>query len=1021
MKKRSSKHSKSEEVKSNIIKLVETLLCIAKEEIKISDSTLKEAVQVNMSGNQLKVTGNHEKTKKGVLLPIDSREIGTTKEDLIKVLEYCSSELDLPKRKVDSSLTSDSKRKLSMLQSVFTCLKEMEIFQDQRPPSSKKQRYWKFTLNFDHQNREDIINEINHKWEKYTNKEAFKKSQKSSESVSSKPPYKIPVSTVKEFFGRDEKLEELHQKLQESQRVSIKAAISGMGGVGKTELAIQYAWKQVDEEGYPGGICVFQIADADLGTQVVQFARSAPQLNIKLPKDYDLAAQVKHCWLNWIPGKVLVILDNVVTDVNFQEYLPPADDPRFKVLITTRKNFNLPGSVRLDLDVLKPKAALNLLISLVGRERIKQEPWIARKLCRWLGYLPLGLELVGRYLARDEDWSLAEVFEELKKNSLDSKALTKVPSEIEMRYRNGVSAAFRLSWKILEKTPESRDLGRFLSLFALSSISWSLVELAVGDEQAKLFKESRSDLLELNLIKRIDKNTYQVHQLVREFLKEELESLPEAQQDDFKQRFCHAMAIQADAIPETFNPEQDDSFNNIIPHVNEAAQSLTQSIEDHDLIKIFGGLGNYYKVQGDYNNAELRLDNGLFLCKIRFEEEHLDTAQIKHRLAEILTLKSQYEQAEALYLEALKTRQKLLGEKNIDTVSSIDGLGLVYLDQGKYEQAEANFLKALRFAREILQKEEYDICAEIMSHLAYVYRIQGKLDEAEPLCLESLQLRKKINGEEHSNFATGLHELGMLYKHQGKYKEAEELFDKVVKLDEKLLGENHPDTAMSLGSLAAVYWDLGKLEEAENLNLQVLELTKKLLGEDNLAITSTLNNLAGIYQVQGRYSEAESLYLQLIEIDKKLTGEDHPNFALDLYSLAVVYHDQKKYQEAESLYLKSLKIFENNFGKIHRRIARNLTGLALLYHQQERYQEAESLCLEAKEIYEEVLGSQHPDFAFSIYSLSKIYHSLGRYEQAISLNLQAIEIANQALGESHATTIKFKKGLEEIIEKQKNQ
>jgi hypothetical protein len=203
-------------------------------------------------------------------------------------------------------------------------------------------------------------------------------------------PSNIPRSGLspEQFFGRDRALEDLHQYLQQGRQVAI-TAVAGMGGVGKTELAIQYA--QLHLETFTGGICWLSSRRGDIGVQIVEFA-IVNFSNFTLPDGLTLDGQVKFCWQRWPQGQVLVVVDDVDDYRQVKPYLPPESASRFKVLITTRERLGKP-LIRIDLDVLKPKPALSLLKSLVGRERLNREAWVARKLCKWLGYLPLGLEL----------------------------------------------------------------------------------------------------------------------------------------------------------------------------------------------------------------------------------------------------------------------------------------------------------------------------------------------------------------------------------------------------------------------------------------------------------------------------------------------------------------------------------------------------------------------------------------------------------------------------------------------------
>jgi tetratricopeptide (TPR) repeat protein len=308
------------------------------------------------------------------------------------------------------------------------------------------------------------------------------------------------------------------------------------------------------------------------------------------------------------------------------------------------------------------------------------------------------------------------------------------------------------------------------------------------------------------------------------------------------------------------------------------------------------------------------------------------------------------------------------GEKDPSLATLYARMGQIYdqrLERGEcrdYQQEQALAIEYFSKAAD-LQKElglEEDL-ASTLSNLAYLYSSQGRYDQAEPLLVQALELRKRLLQEDHPNVATSLNNLALLYKSQGRYAEAEPLLVQALELRKRLLGEDHPDVATSLNNLAALYDSQGRYDQAEPLYLQALELWKRLLGEDHPDVATSINNLAALYDSQGRYAEAEPLYLQALELRKRLLGEDHPNVATSLNNLAALYKSQGRYDQAELLYLQALEVRKRLLQEDHPDVATSLNNLALLYKSQGRYDQAEPLYLQALEILERVLGDDHPN------------------------------------------------------------
>ena len=710
----------------------------------------------------------------------------------------------------------------------------------------------------------------------------------------------------------------MHEALQSEGKVSV-CAVRGMGGVGKTELAIQYALSEEFQQSYLA--CYwFSLNQGDLATQILLKASPYLAMPEALQKSGSVEAQVKWCWQNWHPstGNILVIID----DVKNLADIPPALMPiaaRFKVMVTTRQRNLSPSFRELPLGILSEAESLELFTKIVdaqGSSRIENERETTKVICKYLGYLPLALELVANYLKDDEMLSLEDYLQQLhlEDESLADEVVRGITAE------RGVIAAFNLSWQRL--TGLATQLAMLLSRFATAAIPWQdLVEPTVNSlgYEKKAVKEARKQLANLSLIEIEDGKNIVIHALLREYFR--YQSKQEG--DDFIHTLQQAIASSgiaiAETIPQTPVLADIERVSLAIPHLELLSQEMLDDIPDpdNDLFWAFHGLARFYQGQAQYNLAERYKEN----C-----------------------------------LEAVQSR---LGENHPDVATSLNNLAALYDSQGRYEDAESLRLKCLEIDKQTLG-EEHPQFASSLNNLAALYDSQGRYSEAEPLYLQALELRQRLLGENHPDVAGSLNNLAGLYKSQGRYEEAEPLYLQALELSQRLLGENHPSVASSLNNLAALYDSQGRYSEAEPLYLQALELWQRLLGENHPDVAGSLSNLAGLYDSQGRYSEAEPLYLQALELRQRLLGENHPDVATCLNNLAVLYKSQGRYSEAEPLYLQALELRQRLLGENHPDVATSLNNLAMLYNTQGKYTEAEALSQQALTIFQQTLGDQHP-------------------------------------------------------------
>ncbi|MBD2318911.1 tetratricopeptide repeat protein [Phormidium tenue] len=719
-------------------------------------------------------------------------------------------------------------------------------------------------------------------------------------------PENLPRSGVVEFVGRNKVMTQLHKMLQHDNRVAI-SAITGMGGIGKTELALQYALKY--HETYQSGICWITARGVDVGTQIVQFTKLF--LNLLPPENFELMEQVKFCWRQWKSGEVLLIFDDVTNYSDIQPYLPPSTANRFKVIITTRLRMGVSVN-QLELDVLTQEAAIELLESLVGSDRIQASLEAAKQLCAHLGCLPLGLELVGRYLNRKSDLSLKLMQKRLKDKRLSVKALCQ--PDADMTAPLSVATAFELSWDTLSESAKS--IGYLLSLFAETQVSWSLIELCWIDKDLEEIEETRdSELLNLHLLQRTNFESYRLHPLIRSFIQTKLEQSLHVH--TLKEHFCKTMV---EIAQKNTNTPTDKPYlvpiDLVIPHLEEVVNNLFTYLNDKERIIAYSSLGWFYKFKGLYIQSEKWYSQCLLTSQIYFGMDSLDVATNLNRLASIYSLQGRYKDAEELHKRSLKLRQYWWGD-------------------------------------------EHQTVAESLSDLAELYRDQGRYDESEPLQKTALTIFEKQLGSDHSDVAKSLNNLGLLYKKQGRYIEAEALYQSSLTILEKHLGSEHPDLAIYLDNLAVLYVAQELYSKAEPIYQRALTIFEKQLGSEHPDLAICLDNFAHCCRLQKRYDEAEILHKRALTVFEKQLGSDHPEFASCLKNIANLYRDQKRYSEAELNFHKALDIFKKTLGEEHPRVGQCLDNLAIMYEMKGYNQIAQKFYAEALNILEKGLGSKH--------------------------------------------------------------
>ncbi len=217
-----------------------------------------------------------------------------------------------------------------------------------------------------------------------------------------------------------------------------------------------------------------------------------------------------------------------------------------------------------------------------------------------------------------------------------------------------------------------------------------------------------------------------------------------------------------------------------------------------------------------------------------------------------------YETAETHLRTAYNLRRGLLGEEHPETLQVMHSLANVYFQRGRYAEAESLHRQVLEARRRVLEPGHVDIQWSL-GNLALSYYAQQRYEEAEPLLLEALEGSHRAAGEENKQALTLRNNLAALYHVTGRFDEAEAVYRQSLALQERILGPRHPDTLITRGNLAEILADQGRQERAVRILTGVLADKREVLGEDHPSTLYSAKLLSGIQRRGNRPQQAADL------------------------------------------------------------------------------------------------------------------------------------------------------------------
>jgi tetratricopeptide (TPR) repeat protein len=720
-------------------------------------------------------------------------------------------------------------------------------------------------------------------------------------------PNNLP-SVGKLCVGRDEFIAQIRSALTGNSTiaaaVTARQAIHGLGGIGKTRVAVEYAEKHKDK--YSAILFVEADTMANLYTN---FASLCGARILELPEkessnqEEQIASVLR--WLRNYAGWLLII-DNVDTPelcVEVQKLIQPLDLGH--ILITTR--LATPGDTfkPLPLDVISEDAAVELLLVRTEDRRTvtHSDGRDARALAIELGKLPLALEQASAFIATNRI-TISNYLERWKKQ--EQKVLA-WDQKLSGMYNKSVLTTWQVTFDALSS--DGKGLLNVLCWLAPDPIPVEMVsKLDTQEGEPEIDIEAGgADLEEYSFVRHTENNTRLVmHRLVQEVAEKrilETERLGWLKRSlRMVDAFCVGDPGDVDIWPTIYNIAQ--------PHMTKIISVTNREGIEEQTTSLINKLAILLFTRGDFSNAEPLLRRGLTSIKIKPNDakDYYLTATLSGTLAQILQEKGELKEAGELMRLALYLQSELFGHNTTEAAIALCNLGRLLADANELRDAEFLIRRSVALF-DFLNKTSERSYFKALVNLSSLLLQTSRFDEAEKLIRRAIDLAKQAYNDQHPYYGSAIAVLAQLLQTTKRLPEAESLMRESLRINEISFGDEHPKVAVSLNNLAMLLNAMNRFQEAEPIMRRVMEMDTRIFGEFHPDVARDCNNLGLLLQRMGRTTEAEELMSNAVKKYEIAYSKDHPIAAIIFNNIARLFEQTGRLEDAFPVMRKSVVIF----------------------------------------------------------------------------------------------------------------
>jgi tetratricopeptide (TPR) repeat protein len=808
-----------------------------------------------------------------------------------------------------------------------------------------------------------------------------------SETSAPTPVFFVPFeSKGADVVGREAALLAVRKQLSEGRRTQIgqTAAFQGLGGLGKTQLAVEYAYRYRDE--YPDGV-IWLTADQDIDAQLTEIAPRAGWIAAESEHKYKLDVAMQR--LRTHAG--LLVFDNVESREVIEPYLPPRETG-VHILVTSR--VGQAGFRPVPLDLLDMMQSLELLTREAGREpesRAEEEALL--EIAERLGGLPLALELAGAFIRhRGIGWGLYRD----RLNRDPRAALTGRFLQSSTEHGSDLYSTLQIDEEVFEEEPLLRNILDVLAWSGPAPMGASLLSKMLALEDATDLTEALGLGVALRLLqKTLGTDSYAIHRLVSEVWRQ---SHPIDERPEWVGKCCSRLGDWFQDRKENFLDLP--TFEAEIDHLRAWHEYAVTAAPD-DVVRLLWLQAYPPYHRGQFRIAQDYVDRALLAWEAQATGDQELLAHLLHDAGSTTGALGEYQKRLQYDERALAIRIELFGERHPDTAASFDNVAGSYNGLGEYQKDLEYAERALAIRRELFGEMHSDTATSLDSvGITYIYL--GNFKKALEYAEHALTIRLELFGDRHPSTAASFQSLGSACGHLGDHKKALEYAERALAIRKELFGERHPLTAFSLAAVAAASSELGEYKKRYEYAERALTTRMELFGERHPETAYSLDDVGKMYVHLGQYNKALEYTGRALAIRKAIFGERHPDTAASLDSVANVYNKLGNYRKDLECAERALQIRTELFGERHLQTAASLNSVGVTFGQVGEHQKALEYIERALVIRKELFGERHPDFAASLASLGTVYSRMREYKKALEYSVRALAIRKDIFGDWHS-------------------